>query len=72
MTGSAEAQKSTGNILEGMDETNPRTDDAAALGDSKFYCIPLLSGIGGCMQNKYVPPGDMSGGDLRLEITLAN
>ncbi len=72
MTGSAEAQKSTGNILEGMDETNPRTGDAAPLGASKYFCIPLLSDIVGCMQNKYLPTGDMSGGDLRLEITLAN
>jgi len=24
------------------------------------------------MQNKYLPTGDMSGDDLRLEITLAN
>jgi hypothetical protein len=32
----------------------------------------LLSGIVGVLQNKYLPTGDMSAGDLRLEITLAN
>ena len=37
-----------------------------------MYYIPLLSGIVGVLQNKYMPTGDMSAGDLRLELTLAN
>jgi hypothetical protein len=72
MTGSSEAQKSTGNVLEGIHATDQRVGAAIPRGGSKYYCIPLLSGIVGCMQNKYLPTGDMSGGDLRLEITLAN
>ena len=72
MTGSAEAQKSTGNVLEGIHATSDRVGAEVPLNGSKYFCIPLLSGIVGCMQNKYLPTGDMSGGDLRLEITLAN
>ena len=37
-----------------------------------MYCIPLLSGIVGVLQTKYLPTGDMNAGDLRLELTLAN
>ena len=37
-----------------------------------MYYIPLLSGIVGVPQNKYLPTGDMTSGDLRLELTLAN
>ena len=32
----------------------------------------MLSGIVGVLQNKYLPTGDMTAGDLRLELTLAN
>ena len=35
-------------------------------------CIPLLAGIVGVFQSKYLPTGDMTVGDLRLELTLAN
>jgi hypothetical protein len=42
------------------------------MGKFKVYTIPLLYGIIGCMQSKYLPTGDMSAGDLRVEITLAN
>ena len=72
MTGSLEAQQSTGNVLEGIHATDERDGVSIPLGGSKYFCIPLLSVIVGCMQNKYIPTGDMSGGDLRLEITLAN
>ena len=37
-----------------------------------MFCIPLLSKIVGVLQNKYLPTSDMSAGDLRLELTLAN
>ena len=32
----------------------------------------MLSGIVGVLQKKYLPTGDMTAGDLRLELTLAN
>jgi hypothetical protein len=31
----------------------------------------LLSGIVGVLQSKYLPTGDMTAGDLRLELKLA-
>jgi hypothetical protein len=36
-----------------------------------MFCIPLLSGIVGMLQSKYLPTGDIIAGDLRLELTLA-
>ena len=66
MAGSAEAHKSTCNILEGIHATSDRNGASIPLNGSKYVCIPLLSGVVGCMQNKYLPIGDMSGGDLRL------
>lgn len=36
---------------------------------SRFFCFPLVSGILGPQQEKYLPIGDMQG-DLRLELTL--
>jgi hypothetical protein len=71
ITGCSDAHLSTGNVLEGMG-TTVRTGEGIAVGDSRVYAIPLLSGIIGCMQSKYLPTGDMSAGDLRVEITLAN
>ncbi len=38
---------------------------------SRVFCILLLTGIVGVLQNKYLPTGDMTAGDLRLELTLA-
>jgi hypothetical protein len=43
----------------------------AGNGGSRVFCIPLLSGIVGVLKNKYLPTGDMTAGDLRLELTLA-
>ena len=37
-----------------------------------MFCIPLLSGIVGVLHNKDLPTGDMSAGDFRLDLTLAN
>ncbi len=31
----------------------------------------MLSGIVGVLRSKYIPTGDMTAGDLRLELTLA-
>jgi hypothetical protein len=61
----------TGNLLEGQ-ATVSRTGASLATGASHVYCIPLLSAIVGVLQNKYLPTGDMSACDLRLELTLAN
>ena len=55
----------TGNLLEGQG-TNIRTGASIAVGASQMDCIPLLSGIVGVLQNKYLPTGDMTAGDLRL------
>jgi hypothetical protein len=49
-----------------------RIGKGLTLDESRVYAIPILSGIIGCMQSKYLPTGDMSAGDLRVEITLAN
>ena len=72
ITGDTSAHYTTGNILEGTHPSNPRAGHTLNRGETRVFCIPLLSGIVGCMQNKYLPTGDMSGGDLRLELTLAN
>jgi len=72
MTGGSDSQMSTGTVLEGIHESTQRTGASIDRTASRIFCIPLLSGIIGAMQNKYLPTGDMSGGDLRLEITLAN
>ncbi len=71
ITDCADALISIGNVLHGMGIT-PRIGEGLIVGDSMYYVIPLLSGIVGCMQSKYLPTGDMSAGDLRVEITLAN
>jgi hypothetical protein len=71
MTGCGDANLTTGNVLEGMG-SSVRVGEALTVGTSRVYAIPILSGIIGCMQSKYLPTGDMSAGDLRVEITLAN
>jgi hypothetical protein len=71
MCGSTASFTTTGNLLEGQG-TSSRMGATLAAGASMVFCIPLLSGIVGVLQNKYLPTGDMSAGDLRLELTLAN
>jgi len=71
MTGCTDAHTTTGNVIEGM-STTVREGEGLTVGSSKYYAIPLLSGIIGCMQSKYLPTGAMFAGDLRVEITLAN
>ncbi len=70
VTGCNDAHASTGNVMEGIGGL--RVGEDLVVGESRVYTIPLLSGIVGCMQSKYLPTGDMSAGDLRVEITLAN
>ena len=71
MVGSVEAMKHTGNLLEGCSDTFERQGMTLNGGAEITLCIPLLSGIIGSMQSKYLPTGDMHG-DLRVELTLAN
>ena len=70
MTGCTDARTTNGNVIEGM-STTVRISEGLTVGSSRYYAIPLLSGIIGCTQSKYLPTGDMSAGDLRVEITLA-
>ncbi len=70
MTGCADAHFSTGNGMEGIGAT-ARVGEVLLVGASRYYTIPILSGIIGCMQSKYLPTGDMTAGDLRVELTLA-
>ena len=72
MTGSAEAHQHTGNILEGIDPSTERTGESIAGQASRVFCVPILSGIIGTLQSKYLPVGDMNAGDLRIELTFAN
>ena len=71
MTGCMDARIITGNVIKGM-STTIREGERLTVGSSKYYAIPLLSGIVGCVQSKYLSTGDMSAGDLRVEITLVN
>ena len=70
ITGCNGAHGSTGNVMEGIGGL--RKGEDLIVGESRVYAIPLLSGILGCMQSKYLPTGDMSAGNLRVEITLAS
>jgi len=71
MTGCADAHLATGNVMEGMENT-ARVGHDLTVGTSRYYTIPILIGIIGCMHAKYLPTGDMTAGDLRLELTLAS
>ena len=70
MTGCADAHLSTGNVMEGREAT-ARVGEDLTVGASRYYAILIINGIIGCMQSKYLPSGDMSAGDLRVEVTLA-
>ena len=72
MIGSVEALKHSGTILAGVSSSNEREGQAIAPSASDYVAIPLLSGVVGVLMDKYLPTGDMSGGDIRLEITLAS
>ena len=70
ITGCNDAHVSTGNVMECIGGL--RVGEELVSGESRVYAIPILIGIIGCMQSKYLPKGEMSAGDLRVEITLAN
>jgi hypothetical protein len=71
MCSSSASFTTTGNLLEGQGAVI-RTGASIAAGANHVYCIPLLSGIVSVLQSKYLPTGDMTAGNLRLELTLAN
>ena len=70
MQGSDESIQRAGSILQGSDTKRAGATVSAA--GSQTFCIPILSGIIGPLQSKYLPTGAMLGGDLRLELVLAN
>ena len=72
MTGSMNSAWSTGSLMEGNKDSAEREGEDIAATTSRTYAIPLFSGIVGVLQSKYLPTGDLTGGDLRVELTLAN
>ena len=64
ITGCADAHITTGNVLEGMG-TTARVGEGITMGGYRYYAIPLISRIIGCMQSTYfLTTGDMSSDDL--------
>jgi hypothetical protein len=61
----------TGSVLEGFSVSNDRKGIIIPPNTFRILCLPILSGIVGVSQEKYLPTGSMVG-DLRLELTLAN
>lgn len=59
-------------VLEGLDTADLRTSADITAGTTVTFCIPLLSGVVGTLQHKYLPVGDMSRDRLRLNLTLAD
>lgn len=60
-------------MLEGQHAATARTGATiAASGGSLTVCVPILSGIIGCMSPVYFPAYACTNGDLRLEMTLAS
>jgi len=73
MTADESAVRYTGSVVEGMSPGASVRVGAEMDGQtSKVFCVPIMSGIIGILQSKFLPTGDMVGGDLRLELTLAN
>eukprot|EP00873_Tetraselmis_striata_P029840 jgi/Tetstr1/450104/TSEL_037149.t1 len=60
-----------GGVTEGMGST-ARTGATINGWDSVTVCVPLISGVLGSMQHKYIPIGDMVRNHLRLNLTLAS
>lgn len=71
MQGSEESVCRAATILEGADEGQCRRGKDLTGGQSVYVTVPVMSGIVGPLQGKYLPTGAMTGGDLRLELTLA-
>ena len=57
-------------ILEGT--ASGRVGEDIAGGTTRTFCIPLVSGVLGTLQGKYLPIGDMVRNHLKLQLTLAN
>ncbi len=74
MRGNASAFETPGTLLEGQFAgiPIPRIEEANVGADgSRVFCILILSGIVDVLKSKYFPTGDITAGDLRLELTLA-
>eukprot|EP00873_Tetraselmis_striata_P003434 jgi/Tetstr1/423698/TSEL_014332.t1 len=71
LQGSFEELIGAENILYGTSGTTKREGATLAACSTTYFCIPLMSGIIGGLQSKYLPTGIMTGGDRRLELTLA-
>jgi hypothetical protein len=69
MQGSEESVERAGSILQGS--ASGREGRTIAAAGEVYFCIPVLSGVIGPLQSKYMPLGQATGGDLRLELTLA-
>lgn len=67
MTGENDVMRTSSNVMEGGD--NNRAGLPVAGNSSRVYCVPLLSGIVGTLQSKYLPVGALIG-DMRLELVL--
>jgi hypothetical protein len=69
-----ETHTRAGNVLHGSSNGTPRTCRKIDNGESfpAYYCIPIMLGIIGLLQSKYLPTDIMTGGGLRLELTLAD
>lgn len=61
-----------GSVTEGMDMSTSRKGAEIQGNEQLTVCLPLMSGVLGTMQHKYIPIGDMVRNHLRLNLTLAN
>ena len=71
MIGDEDNLKNTGSVLAGVHETTDRTGAVIAINSKISVAIPIVSGVIGVLASKFLPVGDMTAGDLRVEITLA-
>ncbi len=73
---SSDRQTKAGSVLRGHGEgtvgngTTQYIGDVIAAGESRTYCMSLLSGIIGPQAEKYLPLGAMSGAPLRVTLQL--
>lgn len=73
---SSDRQLKAGSVLRGHSEgtvgagVTEFEGDVIAAGESRTYCISLLSGIIGPQADKYLPLGAMSGSPLRITLQL--
>eukprot|EP00873_Tetraselmis_striata_P020279 jgi/Tetstr1/440543/TSEL_028866.t1 len=60
-----------GSVTEGMSNATARVGASIGGSASITVCLPLMSGVLGSMQHKYLPIGDIVRNHMRLNITLA-